>query len=278
MEYMRLQRHKMGADDFEPLTMIGKGAFVEVEKLKNSMVNLRSGKMKMVLIRAMMTVLLWICLVQLTALGGSLGPRVLKGWPSCFTQDSHSAAALDVKLLPLHARVLPHKRVYKNNGYLVVSCNGGLNQMRSTLDKSSFLADPSDFEDIFDVDHFITSLRDEVRILKQLPATLKKRDKVRILKRKDGLFPLTPEETALTLRSLDIDRDIQIYIAAGEIYGGKRRLDSLAAAYPKLSDIFVPTYDGNIAKVVEGHRMYTIIIAFNVFFGSVLTFNHIRNC
>lgn len=29
-EYMRLQRHKMGADDFDPLTMIGKGAFGEV--------------------------------------------------------------------------------------------------------------------------------------------------------------------------------------------------------------------------------------------------------
>ncbi|KAK5840845.1 hypothetical protein PVK06_009750 [Gossypium arboreum] len=29
-EYMRMQRHKMGADDFEPLTMIGKGAFGEV--------------------------------------------------------------------------------------------------------------------------------------------------------------------------------------------------------------------------------------------------------
>lgn len=29
-EYMRLQRHKMGSDDFELLTMIGKGAFGEV--------------------------------------------------------------------------------------------------------------------------------------------------------------------------------------------------------------------------------------------------------
>lgn len=29
-EYMRLQRHKMGAEDFELLTMIGKGAFGEV--------------------------------------------------------------------------------------------------------------------------------------------------------------------------------------------------------------------------------------------------------
>ncbi|KAJ0672795.1 putative non-specific serine/threonine protein kinase [Helianthus annuus] len=41
---MRIQRHKMGADDFEPLTMIGKGAFGEkttgnvyaMKKLKKS--------------------------------------------------------------------------------------------------------------------------------------------------------------------------------------------------------------------------------------------------
>lgn len=33
-EYMRLQRHKMNADDFEPLTMIGKGAFGEVRICK----------------------------------------------------------------------------------------------------------------------------------------------------------------------------------------------------------------------------------------------------
>lgn len=30
-EYMRLQRHKMSADDFDLLTMIGKGAFGEVK-------------------------------------------------------------------------------------------------------------------------------------------------------------------------------------------------------------------------------------------------------
>jgi hypothetical protein len=54
------------------------------------------------------------------------------------------------------------------------------------------------------------------------------------LKRKDGLCPLTPEETALTLRALDIDPSYQIYIAAGEIYGGERRMASLAKAYPKL--------------------------------------------
>jgi rhamnogalacturonan I rhamnosyltransferase len=54
------------------------------------------------------------------------------------------------------------------------------------------------------------------------------------LKRKDGLCPLTPEETALVLRALGIDRSMQIYIAAGEIYGGKRRMAALTSAYPNV--------------------------------------------
>lgn len=329
---------------------------------------------------------------------------------------------------------LPPQRVYRNNGYLMVSCNGGLNQMRAAicdmvaiarylnvtlivpeLDKTSFWNDPSEFQDIFDVEHFITSLRGEVRILRELPPRMKQRVEmgmfhsmppiswshisyyhnqilpliqkhkvlhlnrtdarlannglpldiqklrcqvnyaslkftsqieelgrrvIRILrkngpflvlhlryemdmlafsgctegctreesdeltrmryaypwwkekvinsyvKRKDGLCPLTPEEIALVLRALGIDRSMQIYIAAGEIYGGKRRMSSLTSEYPNVvrketllepsdlkffqnhssqmaaldylvsleSDIFVPTYDGNMAKVVEGHR------------------------
>ncbi|KAL0424875.1 UNVERIFIED_CONTAM: Rhamnogalacturonan I rhamnosyltransferase 1 [Sesamum radiatum] len=409
-----------------------------LEKLRNSGMVSRS-RMKLWMIRATTSILLWTCLVQLTALSETWGPRVLKGWPSCFSQESAASAAvaLDVHSSPeLPARVLPPKRVYKNNGYLMVSCNGGLNQMRAAicdmvaiarylnvtlvvpeLDKTSFWNDPSEFQDIFDVDHFITSLRDEVRILKELPPRVKRRVEmgmfyemppvswsdisyyhnqilpliqkykvvhlnrtdarlanndqpmelqrlrcrvnfsalkftpqieelgrkvIKILrrngpfivlhlryemdmlafsgctqgcnteeveeltrmryaypwwkekiidsdmKRKEGLCPLTPEETALTLRALDIDPNIQIYIAAGEIYGGERRLSSLTSFYPNLvrketllepsdlrffqnhssqmaaldylvsleSDIFVPTYDGNMAKVVEGHRRY----------------------
>jgi rhamnogalacturonan I rhamnosyltransferase len=53
-------------------------------------------------------------------------------------------------------------------------------------------------------------------------------------KRKDGLCPLTPEETAMVLKALGIDRNSQIYIAAGEIYGGQRRMDALTSAYPNL--------------------------------------------
>jgi hypothetical protein len=285
------------------------------------------------------------------------------------------------------------------------------------LDKTSFWNDPSEFKDIFDVDHFISSLRDEVRILKELPPRLKRRVRLGLyhtmppiswsnmsyyqdqilplvkkykvvhlnktdtrlannelpveiqklrcranfnglrftpkieelgrrvvkilrekgpflvlhlryemdmlafsgcshgcnryeeeeltrmryaypwwkekvidseLKRKEGLCPLTPEETALTLSALGIDRNVQIYIAAGEIYGGKRRLKALTDVFPNVvrketlldssdlsfcknhssqmaaldylisleSDIFVPTYYGNMAKVVEGHRRF----------------------
>ncbi|XP_008788918.1 rhamnogalacturonan I rhamnosyltransferase 1 [Phoenix dactylifera] len=405
---------------------------VKMEKLKGSMVS--RSRVKLWTIRATTTVLLWTCVVQLTALGEMWGPKVLKGWPSCFTPSDSPVlvkpSSVVDKIPP------PPKRIYKNNGYLMVSCNGGLNQMRAAicdmvtiarylnvtlivpeLDKTSFWADPSEFQDIFDVDHFIKSLRDEVRILKELPHRLKRRaelgmvysmppvswsdisyyqnhilpliqkhkivhlnktdarlannglpleiQKLRCrvnyaalrftsqieelgrrvirmlrqngpflvlhlryemdmlafsgctqgcteeeaeeltrmryaypwwkekvinsdLKRKDGLCPLTPEETSLILRALDIDRSVPIYIAAGEMYGGQRRMAALTSAYPNVvrketllepsdlrffqnhssqmaaldylvsleSDIFVPTYDGNMAKVVEGHRRY----------------------
>ncbi|KAK4799098.1 hypothetical protein SAY86_024463 [Trapa natans] len=404
----------------------------KMEKLNSSvMVPGSRSRMKLWIIRATTTMLLWTCAVQLTALGETWGPRVLKGWPSCLSQES---AVLADKISAVPARVLPPKRIYRNNGYLMVSCNGGLNQMRAAicdmvaiarylnvtlivpeLDKTSFWNDPSEFQDIFDVDHFITSLRDEVRILKDLPSRLKKKieqgrvytmppiswsdisyyhnqilpliqkykvlhlnrtdarlsnngqpldlQKLRCrvnfnalrftpqiedmgrraikllrqngsflvlhlryemdmlafsgctqgcspeeaeeltrmryaypwwkekiidsdLKRKEGLCPLTPEETTLILKALGIDQNIQIYIAAGEIYGGERRMGALAKSYPRLvrketllqpsdlrffrnhssqmaaldylvsleSDIFIPTYDGNMAKVVEGHR------------------------
>ena len=54
------------------------------------------------------------------------------------------------------------------------------------------------------------------------------------LKWLDGLCPLTPEETALVLQALHFDKSMQIYIAAGEIYGGERRMSTLSAAYPKM--------------------------------------------
>lgn len=420
-------------DEEKGFKFLGEG---KVERPKLIVFRGGSGRMRMWMIPGMMTILVWTCVVQMMGLGEILGPRLLKGWPSCFSPPPEMFSNDKFKLPSPPQRVLPPKRIYKNNGYLMVSCNGGLNQMRAAicdmvviarylnvtlivpeLDKTSFWADPSEFQDIFDVDHFITSLRDEVRILKELPPRLKKRVElglfhslppvswsnisyyhnqilplvkkhkvvhlnrtdarlannglpleiqklrcrvnfsalrftpeieelgrriVRILrqngpflvlhlryemdmlafsgctrgcrdeeveeltrmryaypwwkekvidsnlKRKEGLCPLTPEETALTLRALGVDRNVHIYIAAGEIYGGDRRMASLAAAFPNLvrketllrsselkffqnhssqmaaldylvsleSDLFVPTYDGNMAKVVEGHRRF----------------------
>jgi hypothetical protein len=60
-----------------------------------------------------------------------------------------------------------------------------------------------------------------------------------INKRKDGRCPLTPEETALALRALDIDPSIQIYVAAGNIYGGERRMAALRAAFPNLVSLSI---------------------------------------
>ncbi|KAL6570971.1 hypothetical protein OROGR_000521 [Orobanche gracilis] len=103
-----------------------------------------------------------------------------------------------------------------------------------------------------------------------------------------GSYPLTPEETALTLEALGIDRKTQIYVASDDTYGGERRLGPLKAAYPNLvkkeiilppsplmplsnhasqmaaldyivsleSDIFFPTYGGNMARVIQGHMRY----------------------
>ncbi|KAE9619965.1 hypothetical protein Lal_00040328 [Lupinus albus] len=425
--------------DNEEIEMMGfnvlgndNGSGSEVVKSKRLIIRPR---IKVWIARGITSVILWTCVVQLMALGELWGPRLLKGIPYCFNHLDSPKAVVSKAYVPPKV-VLPFKRIYKNNGYLMVSCNGGLNQMRAAicdmvaiarhlnatlivpeLDKTSFWADPSEFQDIFNVDNFIASLRDEVRILKQLPPNLKRRVElglsytlspiswshisyyenqilplllkhkvvhlnrtdarlannglppeiqklrcrvnfnalrftsqieelgrriVRILrengpflvlhlryemdmlafsgcthgcdsreveeltrmryaypwwkekiinselKRQDGLCPLTPEEIARILTALGVDQSVQIYIAAGEIYGGGRRMASLLSAFPNLvrketllepsdlmyfqnhssqmaaldylvsleSDMFIPTYDGNMAKVVEGHRRF----------------------
>ncbi|KAM4121329.1 hypothetical protein ACJW30_03G200000 [Castanea mollissima] len=390
---------------------------IKAEKLKSWTAALSIARLNLWIIGvATILMLLGTCVVQLRALGKTMTPRL-------FT--SLSSHQVDV----------PPERVYESNGYLMVSTNGGLNQMRAgicdmvaiarylnvtlivpELDKTSFWNDSSKFQDLFDVDYFITSLKDEVRILKDLPKELKinelpcffsmapaswsnmsyyyqtilpmikrrgimhftKSDSrlanngiaeevqklrcrvnyealrfttpieemgkkiVKLLrqkgpfltlhlryemdmlafsgctegcndteineltkmryaypwwkekeidsekKRKFGGCPLTPEETALTLRALDIDPSIQVYIAAGNIYGGEKRMAAVRSIFPNLikketllppsdlepfrkhsnmmaaldyivaieSDIFVPTFGGNMARVVEGHRRY----------------------
>jgi hypothetical protein len=52
---------------------------------------------------------------------------------------------------------------------------------------------------------------------------------------------LTPEETVLVLTALGYDSSTHIYIAAGEIYGGERRMAKLHAAFPNLVSVLMAT-------------------------------------
>jgi hypothetical protein len=79
-----------------------------------------------------------------------------------------------------------------------------------------------------------------------------------VKKRKDGLCPLTPKETALALRAFDIDRNIQVCIAAGEINKAERRMAALKEAFPNMLSTLIET-----TSKIDIYR-FSYILAFNV--------------
>ncbi|CAL9080554.1 unnamed protein product [Musa textilis] len=106
--------------------------------------------------------------------------------------------------------------------------------------------------------------------------------------RAKGYCPLTPKEVGIFLSSLGYPSKTPIYIAAGAIYGGDSHLADLHSRFPILlskeklasaeelepfkdyasqmaaldyivsveSDVFIPSYSGNMARAVEGHRRF----------------------
>ncbi|CAN4105115.1 unnamed protein product [Withania somnifera] len=106
--------------------------------------------------------------------------------------------------------------------------------------------------------------------------------------RRQGRCPLTPEEVGLMLRALGYGKDVHIYVASGEVYGGEETLAPLKSLFPNYyskdtiaskeelepfsayssrmaaldfivcdeSDVFVTNNNGNMAKILAGRRRY----------------------
>ncbi|KAI5080643.1 hypothetical protein GOP47_0003826 [Adiantum capillus-veneris] len=112
-------------------------------------------------------------------------------------QDLWVTPVSDVPYAPcLHNSSKSSKKLPEHtNGYLVVKANGGLNQMRNgicdmvaiakimnatlvvpRLDHASFWADPSEFQDIFDVKHFLSTLEHDVPVVEKLPLQLARQE------------------------------------------------------------------------------------------------------
>ncbi|XP_037486718.1 O-fucosyltransferase 6-like isoform X1 [Triticum dicoccoides] len=106
--------------------------------------------------------------------------------------------------------------------------------------------------------------------------------------RRHGKCPLTPEEVGFMLRALGFGKDVHLYVASGDVYGGEETLAPLEALFPNFhsketlsskeelapflpfssrmaaldyvvcdgSDVFVTNNNGNMARMLAGRRRY----------------------
>ncbi|CAA0823204.1 O-fucosyltransferase family protein [Striga hermonthica] len=126
----------------------------------------------------------------------------------------------------------------------------------------------------------------ELAALRTRWKTLRSMDPER--ERRNGKCLLSPEEVALLLRALGFGHEAHIYVASGQIYGGKKALAPLKALFPNIhtketlasnqelsrfsshssrmaaldfivsdeSDVLVTNNNGNMAKILAGRRRY----------------------
>lgn len=129
---------------------------------------------------------------------------------------------------------------------------------------------------------------EELRTMRENTNHWKLKDINSTEQRTGGYCPLTPKEVGIFLRALGYPPSTWIYVAAGDIYGGETYLSDLRSHFPNLlfkdtlatkeelkifashatqtaaldymisveSNVFVPSYTGNMARAVEGHRRF----------------------
>ncbi|KAG9451424.1 hypothetical protein H6P81_011389 [Aristolochia fimbriata] len=129
---------------------------------------------------------------------------------------------------------------------------------------------------------------DELTKIRENTAYWKVKEIDPIEQRSKGYCPLTPKEVGMFISALGYPSNTPLYIAAGEIYGGDSGMAELESRFPLLmnkeklaaaeelepftshasqmaaldyivsveSDVFIPSYSGNMARAVEGHRRF----------------------